>query len=60
MKRTNIHLTKRQRRWLRSKSKQIGITSAELLRRVLDEYIARHARREDGQLPGTTFKKESP
>jgi len=39
MERYHLYVTKRQKKLLRSKSKKIGISCAELVRRVLDQYI---------------------
>jgi len=39
MERYHLYVTSRQKKLLKSKSKEIGISCAELIRRVLDKYI---------------------
>ena len=39
MDRFHLYLTKRQKKLLKSKSKKIGISCAELVRRILDKYV---------------------
>jgi len=39
MKRTNIYFTERQRKELAKEAKKLGITPAELVRRILDAYL---------------------
>lgn len=45
MKRTNIHLTDRQREELKKQSIESGLTVAELIRRAVDRFL-RSVRRE--------------
>ena len=44
MDRFHLYLTKRQKKLLKSKSKKIGISCAELIRRILDQHIDRKER----------------
>ena len=39
MKRTNIHLTENQLKELRRISSKQGISVAEIIRRIIDEYL---------------------
>ena len=39
MKKKLLHLTDRQSKTLEKKAKILGISSSELIRRILDEYI---------------------
>jgi len=39
MIRTQICLTKKQKKYLDKQSKELGISMAELIRRILDEYV---------------------
>ncbi len=39
MKRTNIHLTEKQIGLLKQLSEETGLTSAELVRRAIDEFL---------------------
>ncbi len=39
MKRTNIYLTERQSKELGKVAKRLGIPTAELIRRILDEWM---------------------
>ncbi len=48
MNRFHLYLTKRQKKLLKRMSKKIGISCAELIRRVLDRYID-HEGRGDGK-----------
>jgi predicted DNA binding CopG/RHH family protein len=41
VKRTNIYLTDRQMKALQKKAAKIGVSIAELVRRILDEHIDR-------------------
>ncbi len=41
MKRTNIYLTGHQVKALGKLARQIGITTSELIRRILDEWLKR-------------------
>jgi len=41
MIRTQVCLTKKEKEVLEEESKKIGISMAELIRRILDEYIER-------------------
>lgn len=45
MIRTNIHLTEPQRRGLAREAGKLGIGVAELVRRIIDEYLAQKARK---------------
>jgi predicted DNA binding CopG/RHH family protein len=39
MKRTNIYLTERQIKELKKQATKIGISTSELIRRILDQYL---------------------
>lgn len=39
MKRTQIYLTERERKKLKSEANQLGIPVSELIRRILDKYL---------------------
>lgn len=41
MHRTNIYLTERQEKMLQKEATKLGISMAELIRRVLDTYLER-------------------
>jgi hypothetical protein len=43
MERTQIYFTKHEKKFFKEDAKKIGISMAELIRRVLDEYIKRHS-----------------
>jgi hypothetical protein len=45
MKVTNVYLTERQRSWLAKTAKKLGISPAELLRRILDQHIERQEKK---------------
>lgn len=39
MKRTQIYLTEKEQEYLKKEAKEIGISKAELIRRILDDYL---------------------
>ena len=45
MKKKLLHLTNRQWNELKKESKELGISSSELIRRILDEYIDRKGKK---------------
>ena len=45
MKRTNIYLTERQMKALQKKADKMGLSMAELVRRILDEYLDKEERK---------------
>ncbi len=45
MQRTNIFLTEKQIAALKALAEKTGLSYSELIRRAIDEYLARHAKR---------------
>jgi len=49
MKRTNIHLTDKQRQELKALSERTGLKAAEHIRRAVDEYLIKQNKKQKGK-----------
>jgi predicted HicB family RNase H-like nuclease len=48
MQRTNIYLTERQQKRLSAEAKRLGISLAELIRRILDQHLSQSVQTKPG------------